>query len=390
MKRLILSLAAMVLVPRFAAAAVIDVSPGSSIQSAVNAGADGDTIRIAPGTYQESVLIVGKSLTLIGAPGAVIQAPVGMAQSAVVLVFGADVTLQDLVIDGANARSPKDFGFGFQGVFYINAGGSVSGCEVKNVVGPSGKLTEVFDGFGLLVANFDRAPRTLWIVGNNVHDFNGGGIMMPEDFGAGLTVHIRDNTVTGAGRTDVTGQQGIVAGGATGDILRNRITGLLTTNPFESGIGIFSAVSTDVTIDGNILTDVQLGIIPIAVTDLSVVNNTIRRSLSADPNDPDFVGSNGMLLINCTRSRVVNNVVAGAGVDLGLFIIGGAETRATANDFSAFTIGILVVGGTDDLTLTANRFEACQYNFLFDQTVTDASFHGNRTIDRLLGKATSP
>ncbi|GAA4732079.1 right-handed parallel beta-helix repeat-containing protein [Modestobacter marinus] len=44
----------------------ITVRPGESIQAAVDRASSGDTIKIAPGTYQEAVCVVGKGLKIIG------------------------------------------------------------------------------------------------------------------------------------------------------------------------------------------------------------------------------------------------------------------------------------------------------------------------------------
>src|SRR5512134_3048521 len=50
----------------------------TSIQEAVDAANDDDQILIRSGKYVEQVTIVGKSLTLVGRRGAVIQAPEAM------------------------------------------------------------------------------------------------------------------------------------------------------------------------------------------------------------------------------------------------------------------------------------------------------------------------
>lgn len=89
-------------------AAVITVSPGQLIQTAVNSAVAGDTVRVLAGTYKEKVLISGKSgtasafITLKGDPGAIISgqnlAPSGrqglitIKNSNYVRVEGFDVT----------------------------------------------------------------------------------------------------------------------------------------------------------------------------------------------------------------------------------------------------------------------------------------------------------
>ena len=53
--------------------AVIMVSPGQSIQAAVNGASSGDTIRILNGTYGEQITISGKAVSLEGEAGGTIQ-----------------------------------------------------------------------------------------------------------------------------------------------------------------------------------------------------------------------------------------------------------------------------------------------------------------------------
>jgi len=77
MKKLIYLTLAIMLIASFtlvampqAAAATINVGPGGSIQDAINAANDGDTIRVAAGTYYEIITWDGVNLTIIGAgPG---------------------------------------------------------------------------------------------------------------------------------------------------------------------------------------------------------------------------------------------------------------------------------------------------------------------------------
>jgi hypothetical protein len=110
-----------------AAADVIKVSSGESIQAAIDQAAPGDTIKLAPGTYQENVQIKTAGITLKGAgedetviePGTT-PAPVApVCEGTGICVSDAtDPTappsLEDVRIKDMNVR-----GFPFSGVFFF-------------------------------------------------------------------------------------------------------------------------------------------------------------------------------------------------------------------------------------------------------------------------------
>lgn len=70
-----------------------------SVQAAVDAAVDGDSILIAPGTYEGGIVIDGKSITLLGSPGAALVG--GGSIGSVLLIRNATgVTLSGLEFSG--------------------------------------------------------------------------------------------------------------------------------------------------------------------------------------------------------------------------------------------------------------------------------------------------
>ena len=105
----LLSLATAGLLSLSASAKILRVpSQFPTIQSAVNAAAKGDTIRIGPGIYAEQVAIEGQQkLTLLGKPGHEIRPPSGGFGSVGVLVIDSDrITLRGLRILGSEVSQP--------------------------------------------------------------------------------------------------------------------------------------------------------------------------------------------------------------------------------------------------------------------------------------------
>jgi len=67
--------------PSAASAATRNVSPGQSIQAAIDAASPGDTIVVAPGTYRENIEINKDNIILQGTPGGTVLAPPGAAKA---------------------------------------------------------------------------------------------------------------------------------------------------------------------------------------------------------------------------------------------------------------------------------------------------------------------
>jgi hypothetical protein len=262
----------------------------TSIQAAVDAANDGDQILIRSGKYVEQITIVGKSLTLVGRRGAVIQAPEAMEDTLspiafvegrpIILVTEANVTIRDLVVDGANSGASNPFMFG---ILLINADGVIRGNVVKDVGfgTPTFPPDYSYQGEGITAVNFGETPRTVTIAENYVVNYNTIGIdVFTQTFPgapapASLTAYVVNNTVVGSGPTDAIDQWGIFFGAyapednpvpemtaqMTGAVKGNRIRDLVSVEPYPlPGVGIHTKDLINVEIANNVIENVNMGL----------------------------------------------------------------------------------------------------------------------------------
>ena len=327
----------------------------TSIQSAVDAANSGDRITIRAGKYVEQVTILGKDLTLVGSSDVVVQAPVNMQDTLslvagvegrpIILVAEANVTIQDLVIDGANSAESNPFLFG---IVYINADGVISNNLVKNIGFGTPTLPIIneqpsYQGEGMLVVNFGATPRTVTIEENRIVNYNSSGITIfaqgfPEDPTLGsLTAHVLDNTVVGSGENEVLGQWGIFYGGyenaqITGSLKGNRIRDLLTVNLYPTpGIGIATRLTTNVEIANNVLEHVNMGL-TLSGWYTQVLENRFEKSdtgILLFAEDADFGSAIGAMLDGNKFEHVALDMMTGPG---GMF--GAAAKTAVAEELA--------------------------------------------------------
>ncbi len=237
----------------------VGTAPGdfTTIQAAVNAAANGDTIEIAAGTYREQVTINGKDLTVHGAGdgagGTIIESPDAAAlvvnatdpnaarpnKFAVVAVTGgANVTIDGLAVDGRGQGFQNRADYDFVGVYVLNSDAVIDGVAVSNIF--SSQLFGAQRNIAIIATSHDAAhggngPHIVMIEHSTVSNFQKEGILVN---GATLTVDIHDNTITGT-VTPNQSQNGMQVGssgafaGTKGTIDHNTITNI--DNPIVGG-----------------------------------------------------------------------------------------------------------------------------------------------------------
>ena len=359
----------------------VDMNFGT-IQPAVSAAHDGDTIVVDAGTYPELV-VVDKSLSFLGAQSAVNpcggrpgpESIVGSANGAFVL-FANHITIDGFTVAGVTG--------GYTAGIYTS--GAFSGYDIRNNIVRDNVFGLYFNSNGVFAS---RAGSNFFLDNNNPGAASGNGIY--SDQGAHLVDVVNNcfvgnlNTamlfVGGAGGTTtsqsdltITGNEadnsialvvtdrgtiadnrvildpaiagsGIFLGGGVTNVIiaRNLVehspySGIkATVDPLNFGV---SAPNTDLTVDTNVLHDNVFGVNLFEVQNVLVVHNTITGSATS------------VRVIDSANIHALANTIMGPdshGLDavIGVEVAGSTavEVRGSTIDFLGFVGGVSTLYG---------------------------------------------
>lgn len=366
----------------FAAAATLCVNPGgtsgceSSINAAVAAASNGDTIMVAPGTYKEDVQI-SKSISLIAEPGTrpVIDAMgldnginvdgmsaapgIGVANvviagfrvenanyEGILVTNGYDITIRNnqvfhnnQLLDAENAICPDIGSFETNEGFDCGEGIHLMGTDHVSVIGNE----MAYNAGGILISDETGPAENNLISDNNIHD-------NPYDCGITLASHGPSPTITSA-----TGPYGV---------MRNTIADNTSAhNGYAvfgagAGVGIFAPFpgtvnSGNVVIGNNLLNNGLPGValhnhaaapVPgggVNMNDNVIVDNHFSGN-GADTEDAATPGPTGINVFS--NAAVIGTVIAGnvfqnEAVDVA-FKAPGGEVSAHMNNFNTHGMGV--------------------------------------------------
>ena len=268
----------------------------STIGAAVAAAVAGDTIDVCPGTYDEQVVINGKSLTLQGAGDTTVIRPLnpatltsfytypagtfweGTVMASIILVTNTDAaTVKDLWVDGVNVTSLPAGPSRLAGILYGESSGGIDSVTVTNMVVNDYETRSY--GIDLSAVG---AARSVEVRDSDITNWSRNGIQAQ---GASLTADIHDNTLTGPSDTDVAAAvpNGILfIHGVGGNATSNTISALhhSASESRSAGILVYDPVTAGIVIEDNDISDVDDGVnVSHFANDVVIRNNNLHDNL---------------------------------------------------------------------------------------------------------------
>lgn len=294
----------------------------TTIQSAVDAAASGDTVFVCPGTYDEQVVIDGMDLTLQGAgknvttirPSAstilstLYTYPAGTfwpgtVMASIVLVTNSDSTVRSIEVDGVNVTTVPAGAARVAGILYGEAGGVINDVRVTTMV-VDGYTTRSY-GIDLSAAG---AARTVEVKNSKVTDWSRNGIQAQ---GGSLNANIHSNTLTGPGDTlnPSAVPNGIlfikeVDGSASFNIIRALHTTATTSR--SAGVLFYDPLTAGILVLGNNIYDVDDGVLLGHNSNDVIVTNNYLHGNNVGVHLED--GTNGNTI---TNNRITGSSIAG-------------------------------------------------------------------------------
>jgi hypothetical protein len=265
-------------------------APFATIQKAVDEAADGTMIHVAAGTFVEQV-ITEKNVTISGAgPTTTIESPATLDVcwdtpnydyfGVVCILDTNNVTLENLKIDG---KGHGNGDYRFVGVGLHNGGGTLDTLEITGI--RDTPFSGAQHGVAINAYNTDGVNRTISVQNCTIDDFQKNAMALNANETTPLTVEVHNNTITGAGPTGVTAQNGIQvwAAEADGSITNNTISGIGYTGSgwVGSSILIYQNYYGSLLIDNNTVTGAQTAIYNFDSTS-TISNNTLEAEMMGD------------------------------------------------------------------------------------------------------------
>lgn len=373
-RKFIFSYLLLICLTHIAQGAIIPVGPPpNSIQAAVNAASDGDTVLLSAGTYVgQQVQIINKSINLVGAGRdvSIIEAPGPLTHLSQFFTFsGANVwcivmvdnqvapiaqtvNISDLTVDGDNQQDtiiPPIYGNSdrFFAIGYHNADGVISNVHTTN--------TKESSGFGELagggIINASNLGAITFRVENSLIDFYQRiGIDLR---GATLTATVTDSTIDRGylltPNTSTATSNGIqYSGSATGSITNNIVAQNISTVAGVSGSGILPfGGGANILISGNTVINNDVGIAALFNgNNLTISDNSLDFTITPVINPPVGILVSDTVGLTNLFSNIMNMHSIPSSINMELDSTTNQNFQLQNNQFIGGETGLLINGNT--------------------------------------------
>lgn len=305
------------------------VRAGQSVQEAVDAAADGDTVLVMPGTYRESVQIT-RNITLMGAaPGQVtITAPAGQgAGSASAAPSTGTAGASDTHKNTTTSTTGADTDTQAPAAAQPKEGTAVSGTTTQAACAAA--------GHGVCVTGTDAEPLTaVRIEALDITGFRANGI----DASRTDRMVVRHVLAQGNGAQGISQERSTRAVLSDNRAVGNGQSGIFVANLVSEEGGALDTRGT--VVSGNTLTGNRIGVTIRRARVLTVEDNTVSGNCGGvfvvgDENNPKA----GDLDIRANRITENNKFCASNGrlpaiQGTGVLLTGAEDTRVTGNTIS--------------------------------------------------------
>ena len=314
---------------------VVTSGPGA-IREAIAASAEGDTLLVTAGVYRENV-VVNRRIAIVGVEGAVVDAG---GKGHVLAVEAPGVTVEGLTLRGG-------------------------GCE-PNRSDAGIRAEQVASGVRLIRNRVEGCRFGIWIHGSEGAEVVGNRI----DGRGDLPVNARGD--------------GVHLWSAQGATIRGNTIS-------DSRDGVYMELSMDCRVIGNTITRSRYSAHTMwcdrgVFNDNTVVENLVglalmfSKQIEASRNVLHNNATHGLLLIQVTRSRAVENLIIGN--TKGLFLYNSLYNTLRGNLVARNNLGMHCWGGSEENEVTDNAFvqNEIQVNFV---AAHDQAWDGNFWSDYL-------
>ena len=285
----------------------------SSLKEAINLAADGDSIAVKGGTYQEGNLVVDKSLTLIGKDWPVLE---GNDEVEIMTVTADDVSI-------------SGFEFRNSGMSHVEDLAALKTSDVENCLIENNRFIDNF--FAIYLSK----TRHCQVLNNQVNSnakseiFSGNAIHIWDCY----DLHIKDNTLSGH-------RDGIYLEFLRGGIIENNISS------HNLRYGLHFMFSDDNEFRGNTFASNGAGVAVMYSKKTTMVGNLFKDNWGSS--------AYGVLLKEINDSAVYHNTFEGNTV--GIYVDGSNRTDIDWNDFIANGYALRILSSSQGVRIMHNNF----------------------------------